>query len=65
MTRGVRITGWGTSLPEKVLTNADLETMMDTSDAWIRERTGIAERHIGGSTSTMAIAPRIPVGPLR
>ena len=51
----MRITGWGTSLPEKILTNADLEKMVDTSDEWIRERTGISQRHVGGSTSTMAI----------
>ncbi len=41
-----RITGTGGYLPEKVLSNAELETMVDTSDAWIRERTGIAQRHI-------------------
>jgi len=41
-----RITGTGGYLPEKVLTNADLEKMVDTTDAWIQERTGILERHI-------------------
>ena len=41
-----RITGTGSYLPERVLTNADLEAMVDTSDEWIRERTGIRERHI-------------------
>lgn len=51
----MRITGWGTALPEKVLTNADLETMVDTSDEWIRERTGISERRIGGTTTELAI----------
>lgn len=40
------ITGWGMAVPEKVLTNADLEKMVETSDAWIRERTGIRERRI-------------------
>jgi len=40
------ITGWGFYVPPKVLTNADLERMVDTSDAWIFERTGIRERHI-------------------
>ena len=40
------ITGWGYYVPPKVLTNADLEAMVDTSDAWIFERTGIRERHI-------------------
>jgi len=48
-----RITGTGSYLPEKVLTNHDLEKIMDTSDEWIRERTGIYKRHIaaGGETS--------------
>ena len=41
-----RITATGSYLPEKVLTNFDLEKMMDTSDEWIRTRTGIRERHI-------------------
>ncbi len=41
-----RITGTGSYLPEKVLTNADLEAMVETSDEWIRERTGIRQRHI-------------------
>lgn len=41
-----RIMGTGGYLPEKVLTNTDLEKMVDTSDAWITERTGIKERHI-------------------
>jgi 3-oxoacyl-[acyl-carrier-protein] synthase-3 len=48
-----RITGTGSYLPEKVLTNHDLEKIMDTSDEWIRERTGISKRHIaaGGETA--------------
>ncbi len=41
-----KITGVGSYLPEKVLTNFDLEKMMDTTDEWIRTRTGIQERHI-------------------
>lgn len=41
-----RITGTGAYLPEKVLTNFDLEDMIDTSDEWIRARTGIERRHI-------------------
>ena len=39
-----RIAGIGSYLPEKVLTNKDLEGMMDTSDEWIRKRSGIEER---------------------
>ncbi len=43
---GIRIAGVGSYAPEKVLTNFDLEKMVDTSDEWIRTRTGIKERHI-------------------
>ena len=48
-----RITGTGSYLPEKVLTNHDLEKIMDTTDEWIRDRTGIYKRHIaaGGETT--------------
>lgn len=53
--RGAIITGWGTALPPKVLTNHDLEAMMDTSDEWIVERTGIHERHVGGSTAALSV----------
>src|SRR5262245_2900230 len=51
------ITGWGMAVPERVLTNADLERMVNTSDEWITTRTGIRERRIvgpGESTSTLA-----------
>lgn len=41
-----RIIGTGGYLPEKILTNQDLESMVDTSDEWIRTRTGITQRHI-------------------
>lgn len=47
-----RIIGTGGYLPEKVLTNADLEKIVDTSDRWIRERTGIRERHIAAPDET-------------
>jgi 3-oxoacyl-[acyl-carrier-protein] synthase-3 len=52
------ISGWGTAVPEQRLTNADLERRVDTSDAWIVERTGIRERRIAGdneSTASLAI----------
>lgn len=52
---GIRITGWGTALPDKVVTNADLEARLDTSDAWITERSGIRERRIGDSTAELAV----------
>jgi 3-oxoacyl-[acyl-carrier-protein] synthase III len=49
-----RIAGTGSYLPEKVLTNADLERLVDTSDEWIRSRTGIVRRHVAvdGETTT-------------
>ena len=53
-----RIAGIGSYLPDKVVTNHDLEKMMDTSDEWIRERTGIKRRHIAGeheTTSSMGV----------
>jgi 3-oxoacyl-[acyl-carrier-protein] synthase-3 len=59
MTKYARITGWGKYLPERVLTNQDLEKMVDTSDEWIRTRTGIRERRIaapGETCSTMSLA---------
>ena len=52
--RGARITGWGSALPDKVVTNDDLAKSMDTSDEWIRDRTGIAERRVGGTTGGLA-----------
>jgi len=48
------IVGWGKALPERVLTNHDLEAIVDTSDTWIRERTGIRERRIAGELDTTA-----------
>lgn len=53
--RGAVISGWGTALPEKVITNDELAATMDTSDEWIRTRTGIRERRIGGSTISLSI----------
>ena len=44
--RYAHIVGWGAKVPEKVLSNRDLEQMVETSDEWIRERTGIVERRI-------------------
>lgn len=53
--RGAVISGWGTALPEKVLTNEELAATMDTSDEWIRSRTGIEERRVGGTTIGLSI----------
>lgn len=47
-----RISGWGKYVPEKILTNFDLEKMVDTSDEWIMQRTGIQERHIASKEET-------------
>ena len=49
-----RITGTGSYLPPKILTNHDLEKMVETTDEWIVERTGIRERHIAGDDETTA-----------
>lgn len=52
------ITGWGYAVPERVLTNQDLERMVDTNDEWIVSRTGIRERRIVGkddSTTSLAV----------
>jgi 3-oxoacyl-[acyl-carrier-protein] synthase-3 len=57
MTRGEKravIRGTGSALPERVLTNADLEKMVDTSDDWITSRTGIRERRIAGENEFMS-----------
>jgi len=51
--RGSRISGWGSALPDKVVTNDDLARSLDTSDEWIAERTGIRQRHIGTSTADL------------
>jgi 3-oxoacyl-[acyl-carrier-protein] synthase III len=53
--RGIRITGCGIAVPDKIVTNDDLAASLDTSDSWIVERTGIRQRHIGGTTSGLAI----------
>jgi 3-oxoacyl-[acyl-carrier-protein] synthase III len=47
-----RITGTGSYLPEKVITNRDLEQMVDTTDEWIRTRTGIERRHVAAPGET-------------
>ena len=57
--QGVEIVGVGAALPDRVLSNADLEKVMDTSDEWIVQRTGIRERRVhdpekGPTTSDLA-----------
>jgi 3-oxoacyl-[acyl-carrier-protein] synthase-3 len=54
----VQIVGWGKALPERVMPNSELETLVDTSDEWIRARTGIGERRVAGAgetTCTLAV----------
>lgn len=51
---GAFIAGWGTAVPDGTLTNADLEARVETSDAWIVERTGIRERRVAGPDETTA-----------
>ncbi len=54
MTRYAHITGWGMAVPDKILTNKDLEAMVDTNDEWIVSRTGIRERRIVKEDETTA-----------
>lgn len=53
--RGARFIGWGTALGHKTITNDDLARTIDTNDQWIRERTGIHRRHVGGSTAELSV----------
>jgi 3-oxoacyl-[acyl-carrier-protein] synthase-3 len=52
--RRAHVTGWGRYAPSRVLTNADLEKIVDTSDEWIRTRTGIRERRVAAAHETTA-----------
>jgi 3-oxoacyl-[acyl-carrier-protein] synthase-3 len=53
--KGAVISGWGTALPAKVITNDELAATMDTSDEWIRTRTGISERRVGSTTIDLSV----------
>jgi 3-oxoacyl-[acyl-carrier-protein] synthase III len=58
MARYAHIIGWGSGIPRRVMTNDDWTKLVDTSDEWIRSRTGVSERHIvseGESTLTLAL----------
>jgi 3-oxoacyl-[acyl-carrier-protein] synthase-3 len=52
--RNAHVTGWGRYAPAQVLTNHDLERIVDTSDEWIRSRTGIRERRVAAADETTA-----------
>lgn len=54
----IRITGTGSALPEKRVTNFDLENLVETSDEWIQKRTGIAERRISDGETVSALAAK-------
>jgi len=49
------ITGWGKYVPERVVTNDDIAQFMDTSDEWIKTRTGISERRFAGDEESLAM----------
>ena len=51
----VRIAGWGKHLPARIMDNHEIERLVETSDEWIRKRTGIVERRIAA----------LDVGPIR
>ncbi len=53
---GIRFTGWGTAVPDRVVTNDELSATLDTTDEWIFERTGIRARRIGGSAGSLGLA---------
>lgn len=53
---GLAVTGWGVAAPDRVVTNADLEAVLETSDEWIRSRSGIAERRWSTSETTTDLA---------
>lgn len=52
---GARFTGWGMAVSDNVVTNDDLSKTLDTNDEWIRERTGIRERRIGGTALSLGV----------
>ena len=53
--RGARITGWASALPDEIVTNHDLEKTIETSHDWIVDRTGIHSRRVGGSTHDLSV----------
>ena len=54
--RTIRITGTGSALPGRIVTNKELEQLVETSDEWIRERTGIRERHVSVGETVVTLA---------
>ena len=60
--RTVRIIGTGSALPDRKVTNDDLAQLVETSDEWIRERTGIGERRISEGDGVAQLASRTCTG---
>ena len=54
MTLYAHITGWGMHVPEKILTNEEISKIVDTTDEWIQERSGIKTRRIAGKDDSSA-----------
>ena len=54
LNRYAHICGWGTAVPDNILTNAELSRMVDTTDDWIVNRTGIKQRYIANDKETTA-----------
>jgi 3-oxoacyl-[acyl-carrier-protein] synthase-3 len=52
---GARFIGWGTAVPDRIVTNEELSLTLPTSDEWIVERTGIRERRIGGTVTSLGV----------
>ena len=63
MTRYAHIIGWGKYVPPKIVTNEELSKTVDTSDSWIRERSGIGARHIASSKESTALMAVHAAGP--
>ena len=61
---GAAITGWGTAVPERIVTNADITTLFETSDEWIVERSGIHTRHAATGPFIAEQPPHHPEGGL-
>ena len=60
---GIRITGLGKALPDRIVTNDDMSRIVDTSDEWIRTRTGIRERRIARGNLPEALKnEQVPAG---
>jgi 3-oxoacyl-[acyl-carrier-protein] synthase III len=60
VTRYASIVGWGMYVPERIMTNQELSSIVETSDEWIRSRTGIERRHIADpKEATSDLFPRL------